>query len=69
MKDKKFSVIIPVYNVRTYLKKCMDSILGQTFQNFEVIIVDDGSNDGSEELCDGMMWGGRKPREIQKQCI
>lgn len=52
MKDKKFSVIIPVYNVRTYLKKCMDSILGQTFQNFEVIIVDDGSNDGSEELCD-----------------
>lgn len=52
MENKKFSVIIPVYNVRTYLKKCMDSILEQTFQNFEVILVDDGSDDGSEVLCD-----------------
>lgn len=52
MKNKKFSVIVPVYNVKSYLKECMDSILKQKFQNFEVILVDDGSNDGSEVLCD-----------------
>lgn len=46
------SVIVPVYNVEKYLNECVDSILMQTFTDFEVILVDDGSLDGSGEICD-----------------
>ena len=44
------SVILPVYNTAPYLGQCLDSILAQTLQNFEIICVDDGSTDGSLEL-------------------
>ena len=46
------SIVIPVYQVRTYLKRCLESVLSQTFKNYEVILVDDGSTDGSADLCD-----------------
>lgn len=46
-----FSVIIPVYNVAAYLHACVDSILGQTYPGFELILVDDGSTDGSADIC------------------
>lgn len=45
------SVIVPIYNVEAYLQECLDSICGQTFQNLEIILVDDGSTDGSYQIC------------------
>lgn len=53
MSAKPFlSVIVPVYNVKPYLAECLDSILAQTFTDFEVLLIDDGSTDGSSALCD-----------------
>ena len=48
----EFSVIVPVYNVEPYLRQCIDSILGQSFADFELILVDDGSPDGCPAICD-----------------
>lgn len=50
----KISIIVPVYKVEKYLQKCIDSILAQTFQDFEVILVDDGSPDNCSAMCDAM---------------
>ena len=47
----KVSIGVPVYNVAEYLPQCLDSILRQTFTDFEIILVDDGSTDGSFEIC------------------
>ena len=48
----EISIIVPVYNVENYLEKCVHSILQQTFRDFELILVDDGSTDSSGKLCD-----------------
>lgn len=48
----KISILVPIYNSEKYLKKCLDSILNQTFVDFEVILVDDGSTDSSGDICD-----------------
>lgn len=47
----KFSIIIPVYNVALYLEKCLDSLLSQNYNNYEIILVNDGSTDDSLEIC------------------
>ena len=48
----KISIIVPVYNVESYLARCINSILAQTFQDFDLILVDDGSPDRSGHICD-----------------
>ena len=49
--DDKITVIVPVYNVESYLRKCLDSIIAQTYKNIEIIVVNDGSTDASGEIC------------------
>lgn len=48
----KVTVIVPVYNVEKYLRKCLDSLINQTYKNLEIIVVDDGSTDNSVKICD-----------------
>lgn len=50
--DRKISVIVPVYNVEQYLEKCIKSILNQTYTNYELLLIDDGSQDRSSAICD-----------------
>ena len=52
MDNPVVSIIIPIYNVAPYLSRCIDSILSQTFKDFELILVDDGSPDNSGQICD-----------------
>lgn len=49
--SKKVSIIIPVYNIKQYLCECLDSIIDQDYRNIEIILINDGSSDGSEEIC------------------
>ena len=51
MRDS-ISIIVPVYNVEKYLEKCIDSILNQSYQNLEIILIDDGSTDNRGSICD-----------------
>lgn len=52
MRNNFISVIVPIYNVEKYLKKCIESIINQTYKNLEIILVDDGSTDDSGKICD-----------------
>ena len=52
MNKKLVSIVVPVYNVEEYLRECIDSICTQTYENIEIILVDDGSTDTSPEICD-----------------
>ena len=56
----KITVIVPVYKVEPYLDRCVNSLLNQTFQNYEIILVDDGSPDSCGKMCDE--YSRRDPR-------
>lgn len=63
----RISVIVPVYKVEQYLPACVDSILGQTFEDFELILVDDGSPDGCGLICDDYARKDARVRVIHQQ--
>ncbi len=67
MKGELISVIIPVYNVEPYLEKCVESVLAQTYEDLEVILVDDGSPDGCPALCDAFARRDSRVRVIHKE--
>lgn len=64
--NPKISVIIPVYNAEKTLRRCLDSIIVQTFREFEVVLVDDGSNDNSASICDEYNTKDTRFRVIHK---
>lgn len=61
------SVIVPVYKVELYLAECVDSILAQTYQNLEIILVDDGSPDGCPDICEKYMEQDSRVQVIHKE--
>ena len=63
----KISIIVPVYNVERYLGKCINSILNQTFADFELILVDDGSTDRSGYICDDYKKKDNRIKVIHKE--
>ena len=65
--NPKLSIIVPVYNVEQYLDKCIKSILNQTFKDFELILVDDGSIDNSGEICDEYAKKDSRVKVIHKK--
>ena len=72
MKNKKIeepliSIIIPVYNILDCLEKCVDSCCRQTYKNIEILLVDDGSNDGTEKLCDRLKEKDSRIRVFHKK--
>ena len=66
-KRPEISIIVPVYKVEQYLNECIDSILAQTFTDFELILVDDGSPDNCPALCDAAAAKDSRIRVIHQQ--
>ena len=62
-----FSVIVPIYNVEKYLSRCIDSVLSQTFADFELILVDDGSPDNCPEICDKYVQKDHRIKVVHKE--
>ena len=62
-----FSIIVPVYNVKPYLKRCVESLKEQSFSDVEIILVDDGSTDGSSSLCDELAKSDERIKVIHKE--
>ena len=61
------SVIVPVYNVEKYLKKCVNSITSQTYENLEILLVDDGSTDSSGQICNEFEKNDARIKVIHKK--
>lgn len=66
-KEKMISIIVPVYNVKEYIVKCVNSLINQTYKNIEIILVDDGSTDGSSEKCEELAKEDYRIKVIHKE--
>ena len=67
MKNPLISIIVPVYNIEEYLPRCIESVLGQSYKNLELILVDDGSKDNSGKICDMYQEKDTRVRVIHKE--
>ena len=66
-KNKLISVIVPVYQVELYVRKCLDSIIEQEYENLEIILIDDGSTDGSSQICDDYKSKDKRIKVIHRE--
>ncbi len=67
MNKIRISIVLPTYNVKPYISQCIDSLISQTYENLEILIVDDGSTDGTGALCDELAGGDSRIRVIHKE--
>lgn len=65
--ENTISVIVPIYNVEPYLRQCLDSIVRQTYENLEILLIDDGSSDKCGEICDEYATKDERIRVLHKQ--
>ena len=63
----KISVIVPVYNLEKYIRQCLESVLNQTYRDLELIVVDDGSQDGSVPVCREIAAADQRVRVIENR--
>lgn len=61
------SVIVPAYNVKPYIERCVNSLINQSYSNLEIILVDDGSTDGTGDMCDAIAQGDSRIKVIHKK--
>ena len=50
--NELITIVVPIYNVEKYLKQCLESLISQTYKNIEIILINDGSTDGSKKICE-----------------
>jgi glycosyltransferase involved in cell wall biosynthesis len=67
MKNELISIIVPVYQVKEYVEECINSILNQTYSDIEILLIDDGSTDGSGEICDKYAEKDRRVKVIHQE--
>lgn len=67
MKYPKVSIILPIYNVEKYLDRCMESLLNQTLEDIEIIMVDDGSPDNCPQMCDEYAKKDNRVKVVHKK--
>ena len=67
MRSPLISVILPIYNIEAYLDRCMEAVLDQTYENLEILMVDDGSPDGCPAMCDAYALKDPRVKALHKE--